>query len=141
MRDNTKSFTKLGALKYSSRIDLVANEAVNGYKRSLALEEFLRERVSSRGEWSRGVVEAYLHLLTDATDTVVMLKRGGGVAGYVRRRTADILPEVPAAGSGGWVKPVVRLDDESYEHGINPGVVAHVTAAGIALFLKRLLEP
>ncbi|ADV65258.1 triphosphoribosyl-dephospho-CoA synthase [Desulfurococcus mucosus] len=138
----------IDVLEYSSRIDIVADEVVNGYKRSLALEGFLRKRVSSHGEWNRGVVEAYLHLLAEAMDTVVVLKHGVEVAEYVRRRATEILPEVLAAGSGDWVKPVMRLDDEFYEHGINPGAIADVTAAGIALFLlrntidgKRLLEP
>ncbi|MCY0867852.1 MAG: triphosphoribosyl-dephospho-CoA synthase [Desulfurococcus sp.] len=125
----------IDVLEYSSRIDVVAKELVEGYKRSLKASEFLRSRFNSHGDWNRAVVETYLHLLSENTDTVVLLKHGVEVAGFVKNTARIIMGGVLRSWGEDWVTPVAEFDEKLHERGVNPGSIADLTATAIALFM------
>ncbi|MEL9908314.1 MAG: triphosphoribosyl-dephospho-CoA synthase [Desulfurococcus sp.] len=132
-----KNTRLIDVLKYSSRIDVVADELVNGYKRSIASERFLRERFNLHGDWNRSVVETYLYILTENNDTIVLLKHGAGMVEYVKKRAGEVLSMVLKDNSSEWMKPVTLLDEELYRLKVNPGAVADLTVSSIALFLLK----
>ncbi|MEM0000675.1 MAG: triphosphoribosyl-dephospho-CoA synthase [Desulfurococcaceae archaeon] len=131
-----KGHRLVDVLKYSSKLDIVAREALNGFEQGLLAEEFMRERLNAHRDFNRAVVETYLYLLSRNRDTVVYLKNGISTAEEVSEKALRVLNDVIARKSG-WRSPVKEFDYELVSRGINPGAVADLTATAIALHLLR----
>ncbi|MEM4481547.1 MAG: triphosphoribosyl-dephospho-CoA synthase [Desulfurococcaceae archaeon] len=123
-------------LRYSSKFDVVAREAVSGFAQGLTYEEFLRQRLLSHGDINRAIVETYLYILSLNIDTVVLLKHGERVATEISRKAKQVLDNLVKA-SENWMPPVLELDVELRSRGVNPGAVADIVAETIALHLIR----
>lgn len=135
-----KGHRLLDVLEHSSRFDVVAREALNGFEQEFLAEEFMRERLNVHKDFNRAVVETYLYLLSRNRDTVVYLKHGSNVAEEISEKALKVLNDVVIRRST-WRSPVKEFDSELVNKGINPGAVADLTAATIALHLLRnLLE-
>jgi len=132
-----KGLRLIDVLRYSSRIDVVAKEAINEYRESFLSEGFMRKRLREHGDWNRSVVEAYLRLLSTNLDTIVLLKHGELKARMVMQKAESVLARVLDSGDEDWITHVSALDDEFYKSNINPGAIADLTASTIALFLLR----
>jgi triphosphoribosyl-dephospho-CoA synthase len=127
-------------LLYSSRFDIVASEAVEGFPRGIRAEGFLRSRVNVNRELNRSIVETYLYLLSSTIDTVILLKHGYEVAREISQKASLVLSKVLNAGDN-WVNAVLEFDKELYERGLNPGAVADLVAETLALYLfKNILS-
>lgn len=123
-------------LRYSSQFDIVAREALSGFKQGFLAEEFMRGRFNVHRDLNRAIVETYLYLLSRNCDTVVYLKYGINVAKEVSEKALEVLSNVLVLGND-WVNPVLELDRELSIRGINPGAVADLTAEAIALYMIR----
>ncbi len=125
-----KNQTLYRTLQYSSRIDIIADETINNYKRSLDARKYLEKRYIETSDWNRAVVETYLYLLSRNTDTVIALKHGLGKAHEASRRAAIILSDI--IDKSEWLPCVEKLDKEFRKEKINPGSIADLVAAAIA---------
>ncbi len=128
-----KNQTLYRTLQYSSRIDIIADETINNYKRSLDARKYLEKRYIETSDWNRAVVETYLYLLSRNTDTVIALKHGLGKAHEASRRAAIILSDI--IDKSEWLLCVEKLDKEFRKEKINPGSIADLVAAAIAFYL------
>lgn len=128
-----KNQTLYKTLQYSSRIDVVADEVINGYRRSLDARKYLEKRYTETSDWNRAVVETYLYLLSKNTDTVIALKHGLEKALEASRRASTVLSNI--IDKTDWLPQVEKLDREFREEKINPGSTADLVAATIAFYL------
>jgi len=121
-------------LQYSSKFDVVAREAINGFQQCLKAERFLRSRISENRELNKSIVETYLYLLSSNLDTIVLLKHGYEVAREVSLKASITLEKIQKAGSN-WVGVISDLDDEFHRRNMNPGAIADLVAATLALYM------
>ncbi len=128
-----KNQTLYKTLQYSSRIDIIADEVINNYKRSLDAQKYLEKRYIETSDWNRAVVETYLYLLSRNTDTVIALKHGLGKAHEASRRAAIVLSNI--IDKSEWLPHVEKLDKEFRKEKINPGSIADLVAAALAFYL------
>ena len=131
-----KNHALIDVLNYSSRFDIIAREALNGFKQGFKAEEFLRNRIEFHGEVNRAIVETYLYLLSLNKDTIIVLKHGDKEAIKVSRKAGKVLKQVLNAGDN-WKKHVLLFDKTLHDKGINPGAVADLTVETLALYLVR----
>ncbi|MEM4558254.1 MAG: triphosphoribosyl-dephospho-CoA synthase [Desulfurococcaceae archaeon] len=124
-------------LEYSSKFDVVADEALSGFKRGLEAEEFLRKRFKEHFDLNRAIVETYLYLLSKYVDTVVYLKHGSSVASSIMENAERVLDLVISRKNNEWMIHVKKFDDELQSRNINPGAIADLTAEAIALYMIR----
>lgn len=124
-------------LKFSSKVDIVARELTEGYRRSTASLEFLERRLKKHGEWERALAETYLALLRSEEDTVIKLKYGPRMVLYVKSLAEEVYDEVLKSRSGEWRHLLAVLDEEFKSHRINPGAIADIMASTIALYLLK----
>jgi triphosphoribosyl-dephospho-CoA synthase len=132
-----KKHTLYYVLSYSSRFDIVADDALNGFKRGYQGERFLRGRIETHGDLNRAIVETYLYLLSENRDTIVFLKHGGEAAREASIKARRVLDEIIGLDDASWVHRVWQLDQEFYEKKINPGSIADIVAEAIGLYLLR----
>lgn len=133
-----KNHRLIDVLRYSSKFDIVAKEAISGFSQGILYEKFLRERLEAHGVINRAIVETYLYILSLTRDTVVLLKHGLQTAREVSEKAGSVLSRLLGV-SQDWMNPVLSLDAEFRERNINPGAVADIVAETIALYLVRNL--
>jgi len=121
-------------LQYSSKFDIIAREALDGFQQCLKAERFLRSRISENKELNKSIVETYLYLLSNNLDTVVLLKHGYEVAREVSLKASTILEKIQKANSN-WTDVISDLDNEFYRRNINPGAIADLVATTLALHM------
>lgn len=131
-----KNHTLLEVLKYTSRFDIVAREAINGFREGFRGERYLRNRIGIHSDLNRAIVETYLYLLSRNIDTVVLLKHGIHVAEYVSNKATQVL-DLTEERQGDWSIPIEEFDRELVESDINPGSVADLITVVIAIYLLR----
>lgn len=121
-------------LKYSASRDIVADEVVNGYPRSLDGKMFFQARINAHKDWNRGVVETYLYLLSKYKDTTITRTHGEKIAAEIvvkARKTLNTVLEK----RNNWMKQVEDLDVYLRKQNINPGSIADIVVSTIALIL------
>ncbi|MET1159817.1 MAG: triphosphoribosyl-dephospho-CoA synthase [Thermoprotei archaeon] len=123
-------------LRASSEKEIVHDELIKGYPRSIEALGFLEERLGIHGDFNRGVVETQLYLMSRFTDSLVVRKHGSSIALEIMRRSANILEDVLSSRSE-WYKPVLMFDRWLRNKGINPGSIADIVVATIALYLLK----
>jgi triphosphoribosyl-dephospho-CoA synthase len=123
-------------LLYSSKFDIVASEAIEGFPRGIKAESFLRSRIEVNRELNRSIIETYLYLLSSNIDTIILLKYGYDTATEVSKKALLVLNEVLSAEEN-WVNIALEFDKELYDKGLNPGAVADLVAETLALYMLR----
>jgi len=114
--------------------DMVACEAVT-YNLTLETTRFIEKRLNIHGDFRRAVTEAYLHILSENIDTMVLRSRGKEIAVYASRLASEALSRITGIDDESWMK-VVRLVDEEFERkGICPGSTADIIVAALAALL------
>ena len=103
-------------MRYSSDIDEVARELVSGYRLSQKAYEAVKKE---------GVVRAFLKLLCEQPDTLILRKSGSKAALTVSQKACDAYYGKLS---------VEELDSYLVQNGLNPGSTADVIAT--AIFLK-----
>ncbi|ADI31538.1 triphosphoribosyl-dephospho-CoA synthase [Staphylothermus hellenicus] len=121
-------------LEYSAGRDIVADEVVNGYPRSIDGKMFFQERFSEHKDWNRGVVETYLYLLSKHKDTTITRTHGENTAYKIMVKARETLKTVLAE-KNDWMKPVIELDIYLRKQNINPGSIADIVVSTIAFIL------
>lgn len=132
----SKQHRLLDILKYSSRFDIIAREALSGFKQGFQAERFLRDRLKVHHDFNRAIVETYLYLLSRNRDTVVFLKHGPRIANYVSIKAKKVLENIIKR-ENDWKNVVQEFDNELVRLVVNPGSVADIVAETIALYLFR----
>uniref|UniRef100_A0A7C4NN62 Triphosphoribosyl-dephospho-CoA synthase n=1 Tax=Staphylothermus marinus TaxID=2280 RepID=A0A7C4NN62_STAMA len=120
----------------SSRVEIVHDELINRYPRSREAAERLRIRFETHRDWNRAVVETYLYLLSENTDTLIARKFGMDQAYYVREKAREVYEQVIYKSSE-WLRIVSKLDEEFKLKKLNPGSIADLTVSTIALYLIK----
>ncbi len=126
-------------LVHSSRRDIVSSEIVGSYTRSIATSSAIDEFFRETGDWNEAVVRAYIMLLADNIDTMVLRKHGAGDAYYLKMRAMEI-KELMLKSRREWVEELWKLDKELHGKRINPGSLADILASSIALYLLEKRE-
>ena len=127
-------------LLYSSRFNIVASEAVEGFPRGLEAEYFLRSRIHVNRELNKSIVETYLYLLSKHLDTIILLKHGYNTAIEVSQKALITLNKILNT-EYNWKDIVFELDREFYEKDLNPGAIADLVAETLALYMfKNILN-
>jgi triphosphoribosyl-dephospho-CoA synthase len=117
-----RHLTLLGVMEHSREHDMVAREWTNGFALTGRAAGLLHESGCGR----RGVVEAFLRLLSSEIDTFIVKEHGALVADEVRRRAGEVL-----AGR----EDLAAFDEDCIARGINPGSLADILIAGIYIAL------
>lgn len=133
----TKNQRLIDILIHSSSRDIVADELVRGYPRSITGKQFFQDRIKTHKDWNRGVVETYLYHLSRNIDTLVSRTHGQTKAIEVMEKARDTLKKILSK-QRGWKKPVKELDNYLRKQNINPGSIADLTVSTIAFFLLDL---
>ncbi len=135
----SKGITLWRILLESSRRDMVSDEIVKGYKRSLKAKELIKEFFRETGDWNLSVVKAFIYILAENPDTLIQRKHGPGEAYYVMMRAKEIR-ELIMDDNPKWIREVEELDKELSSRGINPGSTADIITSSIALYLLEKKE-
>jgi triphosphoribosyl-dephospho-CoA synthase len=117
-----KGMTLLDVMEHSKGHDMVAREWTNGF----ALTRKAADLLHAAGCGRKGVVEAFLRLLSSEIDTFIVKEHGALVADEVRRRAGEVL-----AGR----EDLAAFDEDCIVRGINPGSLADILIAGIYIAL------
>jgi triphosphoribosyl-dephospho-CoA synthase len=117
-----RGMTLFDVMEHSKEHDMVAREWVNGFHLTRRAADLLHESGCGR----KGVVDAFLRLLSTEIDTFIVKEHGQIVAGEVRRRAGEIL-----AGR----EDLAAFDAECIARGVNPGSTADILIAGIYIAL------
>ncbi len=130
----SKNHSLYQVLVYSSKIDIVSDELVNGYPRSLDAIQFLEGRLYRHKNWNRGVVETYIYLLCNNIDTMVMRTHGLEVAETISGYACKLLDKID---EDHLYDELLELDKMLRRKNINPGSVADIIVSTIALYLYK----
>ncbi|MEM4533117.1 MAG: triphosphoribosyl-dephospho-CoA synthase, partial [Desulfurococcaceae archaeon] len=122
----------IDVLKYSSRIEIVHDELLSNYSRSIDALGVLKNCLLDKRDWNDCVVYTYIYLLSKHIDTLIVRKHGLETARYVMERARDILREF---GSDRWFSELDFFDSELRNRGINPGSIADLVSSTISLYL------
>uniref|UniRef100_A0A7C4H8Z1 Triphosphoribosyl-dephospho-CoA synthase n=1 Tax=Staphylothermus marinus TaxID=2280 RepID=A0A7C4H8Z1_STAMA len=122
----------IDVLKYSSRIEIVHDELLSNYSRSIDALGVLKNCLLDKRDWNDCVVYTYMYLLSKHIDTLIVRKHGLETARYVMERARDILREF---GSDRWFSELDFFDSELRNRGINPGSIADLVSSTISLYL------
>ncbi len=129
-----KKHTLYQVLVYSSERDIVSDELVNGYPRSLDALQFLEGRLYRHRNWNRGVVETYLYLLCNNIDTMVMRTHNREVAETISGYACKLLDKIDEEHL---YDELLELDKMLRKKDINPGSIADIIVSTIALYLYK----
>ena len=121
-----RGLTLYDVLELGADRDANAREWVEGFPRVF--------RAAARIEADDGPLadrgaRAFLGLLAEAPDTLVVTEQGEGVASEVQERARSLQDGDP--------DDVRAFADELVEHGVNPGTTADLTAAALYVALER----
>ncbi len=126
--------------EYSRQVEIVHDELLSGYKRSLKALNVLEENLKRQNNWNKSVVATYIYLLSRENDTLIVRKHGVEPAEYVRRKAREIYENL-INGNPEWFRQVYEFDQELRRKKINPGSLADIICSTIALYLiKKHLE-
>jgi len=135
-----EGITMYDALKSSADRDAVAEDWVNGLKRTLRVGLRVMDLMAEYGDVNEAVVRAFLEELARRPDTLIWRKHGLRTALEVSRRAREVLE---SAGDD----PVTQrrelrlLDEELHARGINPGSTADILAAGLGYACRLGMRP
>ena len=128
-----KKMSFAGLMKVSAKKDMVAEELLNGFEKSLfAYRTLIREQ--KKVNVNDAICQTYLELLAKNVDTLVARKFGKKKAEWVKRRAKKAL-------SLGGMKTrvgreeILKFDSELRTERINPGSSADILCAGIFVSL------
>jgi len=114
--------------------DVIACEAVT-YNLTLKTARFIEKRLIVHGDFRRAVTEAYLLILSENIDTMVLRTRGEETAVYTSRLASEALDRILRADDESWMDEI-RLIDIGFERkGICPGSTADIIVAALAVLL------
>ncbi len=130
----SKNHSLYQVLVYSSRKDIVSNELINSYPRSLDAIQFLEGRLYRHKNWNRGVIETYLYLLCNNIDTMVMKTHGLKVAETVSGYACKLLDKID---EDHLYEELLELDKSLRKKSINPGSIADIIVSTVALYLYK----
>jgi triphosphoribosyl-dephospho-CoA synthase len=134
---SSPTVTLTAAMTLAADRDDVAREYATGFTRTFTVAVPALEHARADGlEWMDAVLEAYLALLADSPDTLIIRKLGPDAAGWVRSRAT----EVRAAGGvrtaeGRRAIAAFDLELRNSTNSMNPGTSADITAAAVFVVL------
>jgi triphosphoribosyl-dephospho-CoA synthase len=129
----SKNYRLWDVLLHSAKSDLVCEEVVEGYARSLRNSVFLENRLKTHKNWNLAVVETYLYQLAHDVDTLIIRKHGIETALHVSSKALEIL-KTCISNHDSCLNAVKAFDSELAEKGINPGSSADIVSSSIALY-------
>ncbi len=121
-----REITLYDVLALGADSDGVAAEWTGGFERTFDAADYIERRTGPLSE--RGA-EAFLRLLAEEPDTLVVTNHGRPVAREVSERAEELL-DAPE-------RKVDAFADELVERGVNPGTTADITAAALFVALRR----
>ncbi|WOF16311.1 triphosphoribosyl-dephospho-CoA synthase [Methanoplanus sp. FWC-SCC4] len=116
--------TLYDVMEYSSTVDMVAAEWINGFSLTRKTADFLKN--SDNGQ--KAIIDAFMNLLASETDTFVVKKLGSKTAEKLKNKAKEALD--------GNIS-LEELDRICLLKGINPGSLADITIAGIFVALME----
>ncbi len=119
----------------SSRREIVHDELIKRYRRSIDALKYLENRLETYSDWNRAVVETYLYMLSRYMDTVIVRKHGLETARHIMNKSREILEKI--SGRKYWLKQVRVFDKYLKKKGINPGSIADLMVSTIALYILK----
>ena len=133
-RIKEQGLTLYHMMKMSAGYDIIAEEWVNGFKKSFECARMIREKISVHNI-NDTVVLTFMEMLARNNDTFIRTKFDSEKAEEVSKRAEEILQK------GGEDMDVLRndihaFDRELLDEGVNPGSTADIIIAGlfVALF-------
>jgi len=130
----SKEITLYDVLKYASAEDIVSRTCVNGLKEVIEGYHYLKYFFSKYGNINDAIVLTYLKLLSKYDDFIILRKHGKNTSSYVKNRALEIITLIEKNFEEGFSK-LKEFDNELFIRKINPGSIADLTAASIALAL------
>jgi len=128
------NITLYHVLEYASKEDVVSRTCVNGLKEAIEGYNYLGKYFEKYNDVNMSIVLTYVKLLSLYDDFLVLRKHGKHVSEYVKRRASEIINAIEANVEKGF-NLLKQFDNELFERKINPGSIADITAASIALAL------
>ena len=131
--------TLRAAMESARRRDSVASEYVTDFAITFTLGAPALRRSWDRGlSLSASIVAAFLEILAQVPDTLIVRKLGAAAAGEVSRRAAETLAAGGPATARGR-RAVEELDAELRDpaHARNPGTTADLVCAALFVFLTE----
>ena len=129
-----QELTLFDMMKMSAGYDIIAEEWVNGFKKSFECARMIREKISTHNI-NDTVVLTFMEMLARNNDTFIRTKFDSEKAEEVSKRAEEILQK------GGDDMDILRndihaFDRELLDEGVNPGSTADIIIAGlfVALF-------
>lgn len=131
------SITLLQAMALAQDRDAIAREYVSGFAITFGIGlPALRNAYSRSGNYSDAIVQAFLTILSEVPDTLIVRKKGMKPAQQVSQMAADVLAKggmFTPEGRAGLAEMDNVLRDEA--HRLNPGTTADLAAAATLLAL------
>ena len=129
--------TLLEVMRLAAHRDGIAREYATAFERTFerGVPALVRARADGLS-WDDGIVETYVTLLADASDTHVARRGGAAMAADVSRRAAEVLARGGVRSDAGR-RALDEMDAALRDGGntANPGTTADLTAAAIFVFL------
>ena len=143
VRIKEERFTPLGIFEKCRGRDSLCREWVTHFSITFTLGySILKDVLQKSGDINTAVVHAFLHILSEAPDTLIERKRGRAAALEVSRMAAEALSE------GGLTTPegkrkILMMDEALHQAGgdLNPGTTADLTASSLYLILFEGWRP
>jgi triphosphoribosyl-dephospho-CoA synthase len=131
------SISLLQAMALAQERDAIAREYVTGFAITFGIGLPALKNANSRsGNYSGAIVQAFLTILSEVPDTLIVRKKGLKPAQQVSQLAADVLTKggvFTAEGQAGLAEMDNVLRDKT--HLLNPGTTADLTAAAVFLAL------
>ncbi len=126
-----QGLTLFNLMEISSRYDMIAEEWVNGFKKSFECAASIREKIKEHGI-NDSVVLTFMELLSRTKDTFIQTKFDSKKAEEVSLKAKEILQKRDMDG----IREEIRcFDEELLRKGINPGSTADIIIAGLFVSL------
>ncbi|MEM3832996.1 MAG: triphosphoribosyl-dephospho-CoA synthase [Thermoprotei archaeon] len=133
------NYTLWDVLTESASWDIVSRELINGYPESIFVKKFIEKNLSKIG-WNNSIISAYIHLLSERPDSLIIRKGNKEIAVLIMNEAAEIKKLRKIYGKKG-LKMLKELDRKLNELNLNPGSTADIIASGIALYnIQRMLS-
>ncbi len=126
------NYTLWDVLTESASWDIVSRELINGYPESIFVKKFIEKNLSKIG-WNNSIVSAYIHLLSNRPDSLIIRKSNKEIAILIMNEAIKI-KKLRKIYSKKGLRMLEKLDRKLNELNLNPGSTADIIASGIALY-------
>jgi triphosphoribosyl-dephospho-CoA synthase len=126
-----QGLTLFDLMDISASYDMIAEEWINGFKKTFQCSTLIREKIRKYGI-NDAIVLTFMEVLSRNTDTFISTKFEKKKAEEVSMRATSILQKDDMTR----IRPdICRFDEELLKEGVNPGSTADIIIAGLFVSL------